>query len=534
MHKCKRFFAVLTIFIFAFCSFHILSVSASSTQMSGGIFPPSESFTPGSWFLGATPENAMNKPPIVFVQGKNGTAKDWYGETVYHGMNDMYNYAYNAGYQTVFIQLYDAAGKGSASEWDNGRLLASMLEQIYNHFGKKVNIVAHSKGGPDTQAALIHYGASRFVGNVVTLASPHYGSNLADLAYSWWAGWLASLLEQRDDGTYSLQTGEMAQFRNITDSNPNAKLNHYYTVAGTSWGPAFSALSMGGFYLSWYGPNDGLVNEWSAKLPYGTHLFTDSSLDHDSIRTGSAVFSRIEPYLRNTSAVASIANESILFEESQKNPAVNANQTVLGGPLTSNSWVEQTFAVDAVTDGNISVLTASPDVKIQLIAPSGKVYTNQNSKVTTGEEYAYFSGATIRTFQIDQMEAGDWHLKMMSHTKKDKKDAYLMLANYKKDAPFTLEIPGKVKQNKAEFKLKQSPSSLQQENLSFDVHIVDKDGNLVAHSDKLQKIDTVTFTGNLPDVAKSGVYNVTIDIKGKNKGGKAYTRTIVRSVYIEK
>ena len=29
-----------------------------------------------------------------------------------------------AGYQTVFIQLYDAAGKGSASQWDNGKLLA--------------------------------------------------------------------------------------------------------------------------------------------------------------------------------------------------------------------------------------------------------------------------------------------------------------------------------------------------------------------------------------------------------------------------
>ncbi|WP_413789186.1 lipase family alpha/beta hydrolase [Bacillus yunxiaonensis] len=531
LHKFKRSLALLTVFIFAFCSFHISSVFASSVQISGGIFPPSESFTPGSWFLGATPEHAENKPPIVFVQGKNGTAKDWYGETVYHGMNDMYNYAYNAGYQTVFIQLYDAAGKGSASEWDNGRLLASMLEQIYNRFGKKVNIVAHSKGGPDTQAALIHYGASRFVGNVVTLASPHYGSNLADLAYSWWAGWLASLLGQRDDGTHSLQTGEMAQFRNITDSNPNAKLNHYYTVAGTSWGPAFSALSMGGFYLSWYGPNDGLVNEWSAKLPYGTHLFTDSSLDHDSIRKGSAVFSRIEPYLRNTSAIASIANENI-FEESQKNLAVNANQTVLGGSLTPNNWVEQTFAIDTVTDGNISVLTASPDVQIQLIAPSGKVYTNQSSKATMGEEYAYFNGATIRTFQVDQMEVGEWRLKMMSQARKD---AYLMLANYKQDAPFTLDMPGKVKKNKAEFKLKQSAKhSQRQDNISFDVRVVDRDGNLVSHSNKLQKTDTITFTGNLPDVAKSGVYNMTIDIKGKNKEGKAYNRTIVRSVYIEK
>ncbi|MDC2866131.1 esterase/lipase family protein [Bacillus sp. BP-3] len=529
--KFKRFFALLTVFILISCSFPISSAFASSVQLSGGIFPPSESFTPGSWFLGATPEHAKELPPIVFVQGKNGNAKDWYGETVYHGMNDMYNYAYKAGYQTVFIQLYDAAGKGSASEWDNGRLLASMLEEIYNHFGRKVNIVAHSKGGPDTQAALIHYGANRFVGNVVTLASPHYGSNLADLAYSWWAGWLASLLGQQDAGTYSLQTGEMAQFRNITDSNPNAKLNRYYTVAGTSWGPAFSALSVGGFYLSWYGGNDGLVNEWSTKLPYGKHLFTGSSLDHDSIRMGSAVFSRIEPYLRGASPSPSIVNENI-FEESQKSLAANANQTVVGGELPSNSWVEQTFAVDIVTDGSISVLTANPNAQIQLIAPSGKVYTNQSSKAAIGEEYAYFNGATIRTFQVDQMEEGEWRLKMMSE-KKD--DAYLMLANYKQAAPFTLEMPGKVKQNKAEFKLtKYQKRSLKQENVSFDVHVVDRDGKLVSQTNTLQKEDAATFTGKLPNVEKSGVYNVTIDIKGKNKEGKAYTRTIVRSVYIEK
>ena len=38
--------------------------------------------------------------------------------------------------------------------------------------------------------------------------------------------------------------GEMAKFRSTIDNNPAAKLNRYYTVTGTSWGPVFSALSM--------------------------------------------------------------------------------------------------------------------------------------------------------------------------------------------------------------------------------------------------------------------------------------------------
>ena len=70
-----------------------------------------------------------NKPPILFVQGRNGNADSWYGKTVYHDINDMYDYALKAGYQTVFIQLYDAAGKGSASQWDNGKLLAQNLKK---------------------------------------------------------------------------------------------------------------------------------------------------------------------------------------------------------------------------------------------------------------------------------------------------------------------------------------------------------------------------------------------------------------------
>lgn len=109
--------------------------------------PPSNDTTPGTWFLGTAPPDAdLNKPPVVFVQGLNSQAQSWWGETAYHGLNDMYETAYNHGYRTAFVQLYDAGGNPS-SPWDNGKLLAQMLDEIYHHFGQKVNIVAHSKGG---------------------------------------------------------------------------------------------------------------------------------------------------------------------------------------------------------------------------------------------------------------------------------------------------------------------------------------------------------------------------------------------------
>ncbi|ASI72578.1 esterase/lipase family protein [Bacillus cereus] len=533
MRLMRRCVALLIVF-FIMAPTISTNVQAEVVKELGKGFPDTEVFTPGEWFLGQKPANYdENKPPILFVQGRNGNADSWYGKTVYHDINDMYDYALKAGYQTVFIQLYDAAGKGSASQWDNGKLLAQKLEEIYNHFGKKVNIVAHSKGGIDTQAALVEYGANRFVGNVITLATPHHGSNLADLSYSWWAGWLASILGQKDDGTYSLQIGEMAKFRSIIDNNPAAKLNRYYTATGTSWGPTFSALSMGGLYLSSYGSNDGLVNEWSAKLSYGTHLFTDSRFDHDNIRKGSAVFARIEPYLRTTNVgLPALVASSTSSNENLEQLNTTSNQNILGGDLPQNQWIEQSISVDKKAEGIVSVLTASSDVEVQMVSPKGEIYANKDSAITTGEGESFFNGATIRTFKFDKLEVGEWKIKMMA---KQSKDAYLVVSDYNNSAPFVLQMPTKVKVNKPEYKLKKSPVAPEMKgDLSITVRVVNKEGKLVSEFNELQNVNTNTFTGALKDIKQPGVYNVTMDIKGMNKEGKPYNRTIVKSVYVEK
>nr|WP_170957387.1 hypothetical protein [Bacillus thuringiensis] len=498
----------------------------------GKVFPPKETFRPGDWFVGATPAQVdPTKSPIVFVQGKNGKANDWYEDTYYHGTNNMYDLAYSAGYQTAFIQLYDAAGKGSVSPWTNGKLLAEKLEFISHHFGKKVNIIAHSKGGIDTQAALVQYGANRFVDKVITLGSPHYGTHLADLSYSWWAGWLATLLGQQDEGTYALQTGEMARFRSIIDTNPVTKSNQYYTIAGTSWGPTFSALSMGGLYLSPYGNNDGLVSEWSTTLPYGTHIFSDVTLDHDSIRTGSAVFSRIEPYLRTKKMVKAWSPSSApSTNEPYTELGTTENQTILGGELMPHQENQAVFSVDTLTPGTVSILTASKQVDIQLISPSGKVYNKQEAVETTGDD-TFFKGAFIHTFQIKSMEVGDWKIRMNT----EGKDAYLAMVQYQQEAPFHLKIPAKTRATKANLQIQSSDKKpVEAEDVAMTVRVVDRTGTLISQSDGVQQVNANTLSTTLQHIEQSGVYNLTIDIKGKNKAGNPYTRTIIRSIYVEK
>ena len=510
--------------VFFLCLMVFTPYVLSSEVSAGKLKPPGETFTPGEWFLGDRPPNyTSSKPPIVFVQGKNGSSTSWYGETTYHGVNDIYTKAYEAGYQTVFVQLYDAAGNGSENQYTNGRLLASMLGEISRHFnGQKVNIIAHSKGGPDTQAALIHYGAHSYVGRVITLGSPHYGSELADLSYSWYAGWLGELLGQNDAGTYSLQVGEMAKFRSVTDSNSNRSKNKYYTVAGTNKGPALSALSLGGAYLSIYGANDGLVTETSAKLPYGTHLFTDSTIDHDNIRQGSKVFSRIEPYLRSaTVSQLSTNNET----SSQTDTAIHSESSnyITGGKLSDNQITKKEIYVPAKTNGTISVYTASNDTTVELVAPDGTIMK------ATGpvKDEMILSGASVYTFQPDELDEGSWTIQMKAA---NEKDAYLLVSSFDEPGKLELNMAGKGKADQTSFTLK-TPKQTGTTNLSF--KFKDPDGNELKQSIVPKITNGNEFTSKLPNVSKPGVYNMTVDMTTKHPNGKKSIRTLVRSVYIE-
>lgn len=512
-------------FLVVFLSVLVIAAFGLTQEASAGkLKPDGEKFTPGQWFLGDRPPNySSSKPPIVFVQGKNGSSTSWYGETTYHGVNDMYTKAYEAGYQTVFVQLYDAAGNGSENQYTNGRLLASLLGQISRHFnGQKVNIIAHSKGGPDTQAALIHYGAHAYVGRVITLGSPHHGSELADLSYSWYAGWLGDLLGQQDAGTYSLQVGEMAKFRSATDNHSNRSKNKYYTVAGTHKGPTLSALALGGAYLSSFGANDGLVTATSTKLPYGTHLFTDSTLDHDNIRVGSKVFSRIESYLRSTTVSQSTATA----ESSIQADTVIESQSssyITGGELSNSEFTKKEIYVPEKTSGTISVYTASDDTVVELIAPDGTIMKAS----TPIKDDSIFAGASLYTFESDKFVEGSWIVQMKADSTKD---AFLLVSSLDETEKLELEMAGLGKTDQTSFTLK-TPKQDGITSLSF--KIKDPDGNELTQKILPKTANKTEFTSKLPKVSKPGVYNMTVDVITKHPNGKASVKTIVRSVYLE-
>lgn len=451
---------------------------------------------PGQWYVGNTPASVdPAKPVVVFVHGFHSSSNTWWEG------NDMYNTAYQNGYQTAFIDVHP-----DKNMWTNGPVLKQKFEEIYRHFGnKKLVVVAHSKGGIDTQNALVHQGAYPYVSNLITLSSPHHGSQLADLAYSSWTSWLTGILGSQNDATYSLQTGYMKNYRAQTDSHANRLKNPIYTFGGTSWGSFGSALYFGGVYLNSYGSNDGAVTVTSSRLPYGREVRV-GSWDHSTVKS-SATFNLFKPYLTTTQALSASkisALEAVQHEES--------SNIYRGGEFTSSA-VQEFTVEESATKIEVDWLSEQKMNDIELVSPTGKVYKKAVRTIDEG----VFKGAHHHMFQVSSPEAGKWKVQA-----KHKKSAYFLNVSVKSSLNDDIEL-----QNV-------TPSSVDVVH-SGDVAKADatlnikKNGKVVKKQQKDMKKNQ-QFNASF---AEEGVYNITADIKGQTKDGKPFERTIVKSIYVD-
>ncbi|CAG9621582.1 esterase/lipase family protein [Sutcliffiella rhizosphaerae] len=474
----------------------ILPVSVNAGTIGGKDNPGG---IPGQWYVGDTPSFIdPNKPVLVFVHGINSSSRTWWQD------NNMYQTALNNGYQTAFIDVHP-----DKNMWDNGAIINSRIRDIYNHYGnKKIVIIAHSKGGIDSQNALVHYGAHPYVSNLITLSTPHYGSQLADLAYSGWASWLASILGSTNDATYSLQTGYMNSYRSQTDQHANRTRNQVYTLAGTSWGSFGSSLYWGGLYLSAYGSNDGAVTVANSRLGYSREVRV-SNWNHTTVREGGT-FQYFRPYLTTfqTAGISSaqVAATSEPFEEE----AATISALHRGGEFETS--VKETFLVEEnVQKIDLDWLSDQKTEAIKVITPSGKVY----SGFVHAEDEEFFKGAHHHTFQISTPEQGEWSVEV----NKDKA-AYLMTVG------FHSEINNDVVLENQTFELKNTGKKVKDINVDVQINKNGKpyfsEGMKVATKGKVN----TNFTDE-------GVYTITLDVKGKTTNGNPFERTIVKSVYVD-
>ena len=77
--------------------------------------------------------------------------------------------------------VYYGDQQSAASVDECGRELAERIKKICREKGcKKLNVIAHSKGGLDMRAAITKYGADKYVASLTTINTPHRGCMFAD------------------------------------------------------------------------------------------------------------------------------------------------------------------------------------------------------------------------------------------------------------------------------------------------------------------------------------------------------------------
>jgi triacylglycerol esterase/lipase EstA (alpha/beta hydrolase family) len=481
----------------------------------------------GDYYIGAIPPNYNpDKPVLVFVQGLTGNATEWWKRTRYSD-NDMYQCAYNAGYRTAFVNFRDADGD-PGDMWRNGSVLRKQLESICKHFNvPKVNLICHSKGGIDAQAAIVHYGANQYVARVFTLSTPHWGSPLADLAYASWASWLTELIGMKSDGTYSLQTGYMSNFRSITDGRGENDNIAYFTFAGNNFGPIFTAFYFGGLYLCAFGENDGMVTVQSAHNPRGTHVIT-GKFNHDSIHVGRITWKYIEPKINSLQKPQQ--RLKLNNDPSDAQGLTTANIYAKGGALQSPTEIE--IPVDSLARRiNVDFLVAKPLEKIKIKAPNGLSYL----PIKVYQDVDFFKGATHHVFIINRPVKGNWQVTVNSKAN----NAYFFTVTYDSPLKLKLNTNKRIAKTHTAFDFKAAidtgKSGVKTYNITSGATLnrVGSEKGSKAVADLQMNLKDNSLERELVLPAEPGLYNLSMDVKGTLDDGSPFARSLVYSLMIE-
>ncbi len=182
-----------------------------------------------------------SKTPVIFVHGISSTASASWKANV----DQVKTYHLNA----AFVQL-----KKFGNTTENGKLLKRMIDRVTAHYHcATVSIVAHSRGGIDTEKALYYinpYDSSlpsfgyEKVDGVYTFDSPLRGARVADTGQylsviPGWSGFLSFVAMSYTNG-WSMTSGSVNSFHNWADNwtiytTPNTPFRNYYNPSGAQY-----------------------------------------------------------------------------------------------------------------------------------------------------------------------------------------------------------------------------------------------------------------------------------------------------------
>lgn len=354
--------------------------------------------------------------PALFVHGKGGSSNgggydywDKYDGQYYFNFRGHFNWA---GYLTAITENRLGA---EASIADNAKILKTIVAELKTRYGvKRINIVAHSKGGLDSRGYISNSALNTKddVEVLLTLASPHHGSYLADIARD--HPTLAGIIGQTEtDALWNVSENFMNNTFN--PSFPGKSSVRYYSVAADSGAdywygrdiPIWQVLSLpelsqqASAPLAWLilrssgtykGENDFLVTLGSTKWDgisghaSNSYYLGSYSLNHHSIRAAER-----QAYEQDLTIVNLVKGVLDIFDGSsgswlQSEPSsITADQAetvssasnlgVFDGVINQMQTTSQVIGVDSTTMANFSLVWNNGDLYINLRAPDGTLIT---------------------------------------------------------------------------------------------------------------------------------------------------------------
>lgn len=178
-------------------------------------------------------------------------------------------------------EVYYGAQQSAATVMDCGKELADKIREITEKTGcEKVNIIAHSKGGLDSRAAITHFAAAPYVASLTTINTPHRGcifaeyllkkapEKLKNTLASAYNSALLSLGDKSPDfiGAVSdLTASACEEFNKATPDSPDVLYESVMSYCKRARGGKFPLNVSYPVVKHFDGKNDGLVSVDSAK-----------------------------------------------------------------------------------------------------------------------------------------------------------------------------------------------------------------------------------------------------------------------------
>ncbi len=486
-------FAVLIGLLAAFVStsptYAQSSCSNTLTQPSGQTF-----------WVGPVTSTNQNGAVVVFVHGYTSDHNTWTGSN--YAVRD----ACAQGFRVAAVDL-----GGTSSIWSNGQTLATRLQSIASYYGvSKVNIMAHSKGGLDSQTAIVFYGGYQYVQRYIAFGSPFGGTDLADHACSWYGSWVW----QCNDATRDMRTGNMTYVRSITDPRPENNTVLAYAARGTRcdwYNPACGLIS---------GTDDGVVPNWSAWANgRDTHISDRSDLRHGEVHQSQRYnVSWLFGYLGRATATEGDKNESPSLTTRNGSLLVQSNMILRAGEIAGQT-VETLPVESGVTVLDLTVIAAA-DATVTAVSPGGKAYTFTAVDV---EADAIMRGNTYNV-RVTRPEAGDWQITMTTTAPADFRVGYYLKAALEGGLSVRIANDLRTVFQPGDVLPLQIVTAGRTQNVVAVATLRDNNQNIVSRADGLES--------DLALPAANGIYNLDILVTGLTADGQRFERTLVTSVAV--